>query len=144
MCFRSQKHKEKYTVVVEECLFIRPHINRIDNISNNCARGCYKNYFHTFIFECLYEIHMINGDFVIGRMSDEKFEKNALEDGFIRKLAIKIYSNLSNVNICFHLEFRIPKLHRQCSRIISQNREYVKIHCNDLRNPFHFACRRWT
>ena len=28
-------------------------------------------------------------------------------------------------------------------RVISQNQEYVKTHCNDLNNPFHFACRGW-
>ena len=27
-------------------------------------------------------------------------------------------------------------------KIISRNREYVKTQCNDLYNPFHFACRR--
>ena len=27
-------------------------------------------------------------------------------------------------------------------RILSQNPEYVKSHCNDLNNPFHSACRK--
>ena len=26
---------------------------------------------------------------------------------------------------------------------ISQNPDYVQTHCNDRRNPFHFACRKW-
>ena len=34
-------------------------------------------------------------------------------------------------------------MHRDFSRIISQKLYYVKTNCNDLINPFHFACRRW-
>ena len=26
---------------------------------------------------------------------------------------------------------------------ISQNCNYIQTHCNDRRNPFHFACRQW-
>ena len=33
--------------------------------------------------------------------------------------------------------------HRQFFRLISQNRQDVKTHCNDLNNPFHSACRKW-
>ena len=34
-------------------------------------------------------------------------------------------------------------MHRQFSRKISQNPEYLQLHCNVRINPFHFACRRW-
>ena len=26
---------------------------------------------------------------------------------------------------------------------ISQNRDYIQSHCNDMNKPFHFACRQW-
>ena len=26
---------------------------------------------------------------------------------------------------------------------ISQNRDYIQTHCNDINNPFPFACRQW-
>ena len=26
---------------------------------------------------------------------------------------------------------------------ISHNRDYIQTHCNNHRNPFHFACRQW-
>ena len=26
---------------------------------------------------------------------------------------------------------------------ISQNRDYIQSHCNDINNPFHFTCRQW-
>ena len=61
----------------------------------------------------------------------------------ILKLTIKICSNLSNINIQYYLKFRIPMCHTQFFRIISQNREYVKTHCNDLNNGFHFPSRKW-
>ena len=34
-------------------------------------------------------------------------------------------------------------MHRQFPRKLSQNREYVKTFCTDLKNPLHFACRKW-
>ena len=35
-------------------------------------------------------------------------------------------------------------MHRQVFKIITQNKEYVKLFCNDKTNPFHFAVREWT
>ena len=60
--------------------------------------------------------------------------KLAREKGYIfnqiLKLTIKIYSNLSNINICYYLKFRLPIMHRPFFKILSQNREYIQTHCN--------------
>ena len=61
----------------------------------------------------------------------------------INKLTIKIYSNLSNITIHYHLKLGLPPSHRQFFMKISQNRDYIQTHCNDRRNVFHFACRQW-
>ena len=29
------------------------------------------------------------------------------------------------------------------NKCIFHNREYIQTHCNDINNPFHFACRQW-
>ena len=34
-------------------------------------------------------------------------------------------------------------LHRQFSIKILHNCDSNQAHCNDRRNPFHFACRQW-
>ena len=75
-------------------------------------------------------------------------EKNDRRNGYIfnqkkKKLRIRIYSNLSNINISYYLKLQIPIMHRQLFKILSQNTDYVKTHCSDLSNSFHFACRRW-
>ena len=61
----------------------------------------------------------------------------------INKPKIKIYSNLSHINIHYHLRFGVSPLHRQFVRRVSQIRDYIQTFCNDRRNPFHFACRQW-
>ena len=61
----------------------------------------------------------------------------------INKLKIKIYSNLSHINIHYHLRLGSPPLHRQFFLKKSHNWEYIQTHCNDCRNPFHCACRQW-
>ena len=90
---------KKISFVVKEYEFIRPNINKIDDKFNKGARDCYK-YFHIFKSRCIYNIEMINGDFVSGIISHKKIEQIVRENGFIRKLNIKIHSNLSNKNIC--------------------------------------------
>ena len=45
------------------------------------------------------------------------------------------------MNIRYYLNFQIPKGHRQLLKNISQNPEYGKTHCNDLKNPFDCANR---
>ena len=34
-------------------------------------------------------------------------------------------------------------MHRHFFRKLAQNRDLIQTHCNDRRNLFHFACRRW-
>ena len=34
-------------------------------------------------------------------------------------------------------------MRRQFLKIIFPIPEYVQTHCNDKRNPFRFACRKW-
>ena len=34
-------------------------------------------------------------------------------------------------------------MHRQFFKTLSQNPDYVKTHCNDRNNPFHFSNRKW-
>ena len=52
-------------------------------------------------------------------------------------------SNLSHINIQYHLRLGAPPLHRQFFKMLSRNHDYIQTYCNDLRNTFHFACRQW-
>ena len=73
--------------------------------------------------------------------------KVARDNGFkfnqINKLTIKIHSPVRYINISYYLKFQIPMCHRQFFRVISRNREYVENFCNDMENPFTFACQKW-
>ena len=60
----------------------------------------------------------------------------------INNFKIKIYSNLSYINIHHHLKLGAP-LHRQLFIKLLKNRDYIQTHCNDLHNRFHFACLQW-
>ena len=61
----------------------------------------------------------------------------------IKKLTIKTYSHQRYINISYYLKHRIPIMHRQFFKILSQNRDYIQTHCNDRNSPFHFACQTW-
>ena len=71
----------------------------------------------------------------------------ARQNGFIfnqiNNLTIKFYSHLQYINISYYLKSQIPMCHRQFFRAISQNRDYVENFCNNMENPFHFACQNW-
>ena len=65
--------------------------------------------------------------------------KNGFRFSEIVKLKLKKYSSLSNINRHYYLKHRIPIMHRQFFRIISQTPEYLRTNCNDLKNPFSFC-----
>ena len=149
---------ENEIYVVKEYKFDNPLITKIDSIIDNCYRDCHNNYFHTFKYVCIYDIELTNitnNEKINISLSDESlglYESNkkltiARQRGFIlnqiNKLSIKIYSHQRYINISYYLKHRIPIMHRQFFKKLSQNRDYVQTHCNDRNNPFHFACQTW-
>ena len=141
--------------LVKEYKFDNPLIQNIDSMIDNSIRDCHNKYFHTFDHICEYNLsftNITNNEIVNFTISDKSlnlYDLNkklsiARERGFIfnqiNKLTIKIYCNLSHINIHYHLRLGASPLHRQFFRKISQNRDYIQTHCNDRRNPFHFAC----
>ena len=148
----------KENVIVKEYEFDKPLIHKIDSIIDNCIRDCHHKYFHTFDHICEYDLNFtktsnnetVNFTFSNKNMGLYELNKKlaiARENGYIfnhiNKLTIKIYSNLSYINIHYHLRLGAPPMHRQFFIKISKNREYIQTHCNDRRNPFHFSLRQW-
>ena len=144
--------------LVKEYNFVNPLIQKIDSLIDISIRDCHKKYFHKFKYRLVYDINFTNitnnetvnftiSDKIMG--SYELNKKLALDRkrGYIfnqiNKLTIKIYSNLSNINIHHHLRLGASPLHRQFFKILSRNRDYIQTHCTDRRNTFHFACRQW-
>ena len=148
----------KENVIVKEYEFDKPLIQKIYSIIDNCIRDCHNKYFHTFDHICEYDIQLTNTtnnesvNFTISEKSMGMYDLNkkltiARGNGFIfnqiNKLTIKIYSNLSHINIHYHLKLGASPLHRQFFIKISKNKEYIQTHCNDRTNTFHFALRQW-
>ena len=150
--------KTNENVIVKEYEFNNPLIQKVDSIIDNSIRDCQDKYFHTFDHICQYDLNFTNitnneiVDFSISDKSMGMYELNqklaiARGNGFIfnqiDNFKIKIYSNLSHINMHYHLKLGLPPLHRQFFRKLSQNCDYIQTFCNDRRNPFHFACRQW-
>ena len=144
--------------LVKKYEFDTPLITKIDSMIDKSIRDCHNKYFHTFDHICENDLNftnITNNETINFTISDKcmgMFELNkklaiAREHGFkfnhINKLTIKIYSSLFYLNIHYHLRLGAPPLHRQFFLKISHNRDYIQTHCNDRRNPFHFACRQW-
>ena len=124
--------------VVKEYKFDNPLIQKIDSIFDNSVRDCHNKYFPTFDHICEYVLiftNITNNETVNFTISDKcmgMFELNkklsiALGNGFkfnqINKLTTKIYSNLSNTNIHYHLRLGTPPFHRQFFIKVSKNRD---------------------
>ena len=144
--------------VVKEYEYENILIQNIDSIINKCYRDRYYKYFHTFSYECVYDIifknitnneivnltivgrgmgmYEINKKLTIARKNSFKFQQ-------INKLTIKIYSNLSYKNIHYHLTLGASPLHYRFFKNFLKNRDYIQTYCNDINNPFHFACHHW-
>ena len=144
--------------LVKEYKIDNPLIQNINSIISKCYRDCHNKYFHTFDFICEYNLNFTNitnnesVNFTISDKNMGMYELNqklsiSRKRGFkfnqINKLTIKIYSNLQNINIHYHLKLGAPPLHRQFFINLLKNRDYIETHCNDINNPFPFACRQW-
>ena len=46
--------------IVKEYEFENPLIQNIDFIINKCYRDCQKKYYHTFEYECVYDLNFTN------------------------------------------------------------------------------------
>ena len=119
-------------LVVKEYEFDKKDIHEIDYLLNDVIKDCRRNYFHTFEYKIIYDINFTNisnneeVNLIITHKSMEfktelyglnKKIKNARRNGFIfnqiNNFKIKILSNLSNINIHYHLRLGAPPLHRQ-------------------------------
>ena len=148
--------------VVKENEFVTKNIHEIDYLLDDVIKHCRKNYFHTFEYRIVYDINFTNISnneevnlIVTHRSMEFKTEfyglnkkiKNARRNNFIfnqiNNFKIEIYSNLSYINIHYHLKLGASPIHRQFFIKISQNLDYKQTHCNDRRNTFRFACRQW-
>ena len=148
---------ENQFIIVKEYNVNNPTISEIEKIIDNSIRDCHNKYFHTFNYICDYDLNFTNTNkelvnFTISDKNMGMYELNkkltlARNRSFlfnhINKLTIKIYSNLSKINIHYHLKLGAPPLHRQFFMKISKNCDYIQTHCNDLHNSFHFGCRQW-
>ena len=144
--------------IVKEYKFDKLLIQEIDSLIDNSIRDCHHKFLHTIDHVCEYDLNFTNitinetVNFTISDKGMRMYELNkklaiARERGFkfnqINKLSIKIDSDLQSINICHNLKHRIPMCHRLFFRRISQSKEYIENFCNDINNPFHFACRKW-
>ena len=153
---------ENKLFVVKDYKFGKKDIHEIDYILDDVIKDCRRNYFHTFEYKLVYNINFTNisnneeVNLTITHKSMEfktefyglnKKIKNARRNGFvfnqINNFKIEIYSNLSCINIHYHLRLGAPPLHRCFFIKLLKNREYIQTHCNNRRNPFQFACRQW-
>ena len=127
---------ENQLTIVKEYDYIKPFIQKIHSIIDNCYRDFHINYFHTFKNRFLYKNNFTNikkNEILHLPISDEglvlyeinKKLKLDRQRGFIfdqiNKLTIKIYSNLQSINLCYHSKQRIPMCHSRFFRRILQN-----------------------
>ena len=134
---------ENQLTIGKEYEFDSPLITKIDSLTDNSIRDCHHKYFHTFDHICEYNLSFTNtsnnetvnfsiSDKCMGMYELNKKLSIARERGFIfnqiNNFKIKNYSNLSNINIHYHLKKGTPPLHRQFFIKISQNRDYIQTH----------------
>ena len=81
-------------------------------------------------------LYELNKKLTVARQNGFSFDQR-------NKVTIKFYSNLQSINKSYYLKHRIPMCRRLFSKRISQNEENIENFCNDLNNPFRFACRKW-
>ena len=122
---------ENQLIVVKDYEFDKTDIHKIDYILDDFIKDCRKKYFHSFEYRIIYDLCFKNisnngeVNFAVTHRSMEfktefyglnKKIKNARENGYIfnqiNNFKIKILSNLSHINIHYHLSLGASPLHR--------------------------------
>ena len=153
------KRNEYEIYVVKEYKFDNPLIQKIDFLNDISIRDCHSKYFHTFDYVCEYDLYftnITNNEIVNFTISDKSMGLYELNEKLsiarqrvciynqINNFKIKIYGNLSNINIEYRLRLsKTSPLYYHFFRKIARNHDYIQTPCNDLINRFHFACRQW-
>ena len=125
-------HKQECGFVVKESEFINPDIDELNYKLIDTIKDCRQKYFHSIENGCAHDIKIIslanNAEvdlpLFIGYMKIKsqfyglnKKIKTARNFGFIVieivKLAVKNFSSLPNINMCYYLKLRIPMYHKQ-------------------------------
>ena len=147
--------------VVKEYEIDTKHIHEIDYLLDDVIKHCRKNYFHTFEYKLVYDINFTNISNneevnlkITHKLMEFKTEfyglnktiKNATRNNLIfnqvNNFKIEIFSNLSYINIHYHLKLGAPLLHCKFFIKLLKNRDYIRTQCNDSNNSFHFAFRQ--
>ena len=145
---------ENQLIVVKEYEFDKTDIHEIDYILDDVIKDCRKKYFRSCECRVFYDLCFKNisnneeVNFAVTHRSMEfktefyglnKKIKNARENGYIfnqiNNFKIKILSNLSHINIHYHLRLGASPLHCRFFKMLSRNRDYIQTHCNDFNNP---------
>ena len=148
---------ENELYVVKENKFDNPLLTETDSIIDSCFKDCQNNYFHKFKYKCIYDIKLssitkketikmklIGKSMILCKLNkDKNVRQNCFIFNQINNLTKKFYSHLRYINVSSYLKFQILMCHRQFFRKNSQNREFIKNFCNDVENPFNFACQDW-
>ena len=149
---------ENQLIIVKEYEFDKPPFQKIDSLIDNSIRDCHNKYFYTFDHICENDPNFTNivnnetANFTISDKSMGMYElnkkltvarKNSSIFNQINISKRKIYSNLSHINIHYHLRLVVSPLHRQFFTAVSQTRDYIQTFCKNRRNTIHFACRQW-
>ena len=116
-----------------ECFYVRkyeflnPTNKEIDHLVGLAYENCQNKSFHRFVYKCVCDIKFINvtknkeiilsvslgykqfvTDYDGLNVKIETIKNNGFIFGRILNLTMKIYSNLSNINIDYYLKLRIP------------------------------------
>ena len=126
---------ENRLTIVKVYEFDNPPIQKIDSLIDNSIGDCHSKYFHTFDRICKYDLNFTNitnnksGNFTTSDKNLASYELNkklkvARQTGYIfnqiNNFKIKIYSNLSHINIRYYLKLQIPMGQRLFLRRISK------------------------
>ena len=141
---------ENQLIVVKEYEFDTKDIHEIDYILDDVIRDCRKKYFHSFEYRIIYDLcfkNISNNEEVNFAVTHKSMEfktefyglnkkiKNARRNGFIfnqiNNFRTEIYSNLSYINIHYHLRLGAPPLHYRFFKNLLRNPVYIETHCNN-------------
>ena len=135
--------------------FIKLYVDIIEGTVMEAFKDCKYKYFNSFNKWCyIYNIKFVNGKnienlkFIVSsddgsiKYRSGRFTRNALGD--IKKLTVKFFINVSDLNICYYLETPLASsLERLFYKVLLTNSEYTNTYCYGKHTKFSNVCIHW-
>ena len=144
-------------VFVKEYVHYEINIKDVDEIIVKSSSDCYDRYIHSYSSRLIFNVKILGGKdnktkdkvFIHTSTGMFLFPCRMRENGYkvikMKKLTLRYYSNIDDLNICYRLKLGLPfsTIEAAFYKNIATNGDYINNYCVPIQSDFNKKCIMW-